>query len=192
MIYTLYKTTNVKNKKIYVGVHSTEDVFFGTDKWKDPYVGSGNLIWKALKKYGRENFIVEILGYFPDSESAYKAEGDLITENWLVLNKKKVYNITLGGKIPPKNGTLPPTQSGTKWINNGKYNKRVSKNVVLDGWMDGRLFQFSDEEIERRRDRLTKRNIENNPMSNNIIKMKMTQTVKDQYKNGRKSHNARS
>lgn len=165
MIYTLYKTTNLKNKKFYIGVHTTEDEFFGTDKWKDPYVGSGNAIWNALKKYGRDSFKVEILEYFPDEKSAYDAEAKLVTEKWLTENTKKVYNINVGG-------SSPPTQSKTKWINNGVINKRAANVAPIEGWFVGRLFQFSDEELNRRREKLRKSNLINNPMKNpnNVIK----------------------
>lgn len=190
MIHVLYKSTNLKNRKYYVGVHSTEDSNFGTEKWMDPYIGSGLLIWKALRKHGREYFKVEVLAYFPDRASAFSAERDYVTAEWLNENQKRVYNINVGGSQPPKNDVPPPTQKGTRWINNGKYNKRCHKDMELpEGWIEGRLFKFTDEEITKRRNRLRKRNIENNPMANTIIRSKMTETVKNQYRNGRKPHN---
>ena len=48
----IYKTTNLINGKIYVGKHHTD---------QDNYLGSGNLIQLAIKKYGKENFIRETL-----------------------------------------------------------------------------------------------------------------------------------
>jgi hypothetical protein len=181
MIHTLYKTTNLKNNRFYVGVHSTEDEKFGTEEWKDPYVGSGNAIWNALKKYGREIFVVEILGYYPDANSAYQAEGELVTKEWLEENKK-AYNITPGGG-------RPPVSTNTKWINNGKINKRVANNAPIEGWFIGRLFRFSDEEIEKRTARIMELNLNNNPMKNPESKAKMIKTICDQYVNGRKSKN---
>lgn len=50
----VYKTTNVLNGKIYIGVHSTDDL-------NDGYMGSGKAISTAIKKYGEENFTTEIL-----------------------------------------------------------------------------------------------------------------------------------
>jgi group I intron endonuclease len=50
----IYKTTNLLNGKIYVGQH------YGKRK---NYIGSGKLLKEAVKKYGRENFINEILEY---------------------------------------------------------------------------------------------------------------------------------
>ena len=181
MIHTLYKTTNKINSRFYIGVHSTEDEKFGTSEWKDPYVGSGNVIWDALKKYGRDSFEVEILGYFPDEKSAYEAEKNLISEIFLKENPE-CYNINVGGSNPPK-------ANGTKWINNGILNKRAANIAPIEGWYLGRLFTFSEEELSKRKANRIKMNLENNPMSNNLSRIKMTETVKNQYKSGRKPHN---
>lgn len=102
MIHTLYKTTNLVNKKFYLGVHTTEDIAFGCDNWEDPYVGSGHNIWAALKKYGRDKFQVEIVAYFDEEDYAYDAEKDIVTEEWLTTNKGVCYNINVGGNKPPK------------------------------------------------------------------------------------------
>lgn len=48
----IYKTTCLINNKVYIGQHSGID---------ENYFGSGNLIIKAIKKYGKENFIRETL-----------------------------------------------------------------------------------------------------------------------------------
>ena len=46
-IMIIYKTTNLVNGKIYIGKDS---------KNNPNYLGSGNLLKKALIKYGKENF----------------------------------------------------------------------------------------------------------------------------------------
>lgn len=48
----IYKTTDLINGKIYVGQDS---------KYKETYLGSGSLIYRSIRKYGRENFKKEIL-----------------------------------------------------------------------------------------------------------------------------------
>lgn len=58
MIYALiYKTTNLVNKKIYIGQHYVQDQR-SLDRW---YIGSGVLILKAIDKYGKENFKRDII-----------------------------------------------------------------------------------------------------------------------------------
>lgn len=46
--YIIYETLNLVNLKIYVGQHNTSA--------SDGYLGTGTLILKAIKKYGRKNF----------------------------------------------------------------------------------------------------------------------------------------
>jgi len=60
----VYVTTNIVNGKQYVGDHSTNDL-------NDEYLGSGNLIRHAIKKYKRENFKRKILKLFETKQEAF-------------------------------------------------------------------------------------------------------------------------
>ena len=53
MIGFIYKTTCLINNKIYIGKHEGRE--------DDGYIGSGKLLQRAVKKYGKENFCREIL-----------------------------------------------------------------------------------------------------------------------------------
>ncbi len=87
MIYYLYKTVNQINNKEYIGVHHGE--------LNDRYMGSGVLLKKAIKKYGRENFRKEILETFEEREKAFEREREIVTEDYVSMNH--TYNVASGG-----------------------------------------------------------------------------------------------
>ena len=86
-IYYVYKVTNLKNNRIYVGVH------YGYPD--DAYLGSGTVICEAIKKYGRENFKKEVLIETPDYDTAYDIESILVDEDF--ISRPDVYNVRVGG-----------------------------------------------------------------------------------------------
>lgn len=90
----VYLTTNIINGKQYVGDHSTDDI--DSPKSKN-YLGSGVLIKKKIKQYGKTNFKKEILEFFSDKEKAHNSqEKYIIKHNTLVPH---------GYNISPKGGT---------------------------------------------------------------------------------------
>jgi hypothetical protein len=88
MYYTIYKTTNLINKKIYIGLHSTNDI-------DDSYLGSGVFLKKAIRKYGYKNFKKEILFVFDNKQDMIKKEKELVTEEFCL--RKDNYNMVKGG-----------------------------------------------------------------------------------------------
>lgn len=84
----IYKTTNLLNGKYYYGAHSTENE-------NDNYLGSGVALDKAIKKYGKENFIREIIQYCDTIQELYDLEKKVIQEH---LGEKNCYNMKPGGK----------------------------------------------------------------------------------------------
>lgn len=106
MNYIVYKTTNIINGKIYIGVHRTNPDIF------DGYIGCG--ITKtdskktrlkgfpaAVRKYGYTNFKRETLFVFPDTEegmlAAYNKEAELVTVDFIKSGIS--YNLVQGGKF---------------------------------------------------------------------------------------------
>jgi len=85
----LYKTTNLVNGKYYYGMHSTNNL-------KDGYLGSGKYLWYAIKKYGKENFYIEILKFFETREALIEAEKKLVTV--VEVNNSNCMNLKPGGK----------------------------------------------------------------------------------------------
>lgn len=86
--HLVYKLTNLKNRKIYIGKYS--------GKQFDYYYGSGVVIAKAMKKYGKENFKKEILFEFRTEQEAWDKETELVTKEF--IKKNKTYNLTVGGR----------------------------------------------------------------------------------------------
>lgn len=93
MFHYIYKITNNINKKFYIGVRSSLD-----KPSDDYYMGSGQLLWLAYQKYGKENFTKEILSEFSSRDEADLEEEKLVNHE-LVMNPNS-YNIALGGKYP--------------------------------------------------------------------------------------------
>ena len=89
-MFIVYKTTNLINGKIYIGVHDNNGEGF------DGYLGSGLLMLKAIKRHGRENFVRETLHSCEDIETAFLLESELVTEEF--IERKNTYNLCTGGK----------------------------------------------------------------------------------------------
>lgn len=91
-IYThhiIYQTTNLVNNKIYIGVHSTNDL-------DDGYMGSGHLIKRAIEKHGINNFSREILYMFDTPAQAYSKEKEIVNESF--ITNSNTYNMCVGGR----------------------------------------------------------------------------------------------
>jgi integrase len=89
IFYIIYKTTNLLNGKYYIGKHKCSSL-------DDGYLGSGTILNKAIKKYGKENFKRETLFTFDNDDDMNNKEKELITEE--MINDPMVYNIHPGGR----------------------------------------------------------------------------------------------
>lgn len=89
MKYTIYKTTNLINGKIYIGKHQTTDP-------NDDYLGSGKHLTRAIQKYGRDNFVKEVLHIFETEEEMNAKEAELVTADFVKENTN--YNMCPGGQ----------------------------------------------------------------------------------------------
>jgi len=88
MFYTVYKTTNLINGKIYVGLHVTSNL-------EDDYLGSGSQLKSAIKKYGKENFKREYIKICNSPEEMYELEADIVNEDF--VKRPDTYNMKTGG-----------------------------------------------------------------------------------------------
>lgn len=85
----IYLTTNIINKRMYIGKHKSS-------KYDKSYYGSGKLILQDIDKYGIENFSNEIL-----FEASSKEELDEKEKYYIAVYREvygeNLYNIALGG-----------------------------------------------------------------------------------------------
>jgi Zn-finger domain-containing protein len=132
----IYKTTNLKNGKFYVGMHST-------NKLDDGYLGSGTRLRRSIRKNGKENFKLEILEFFSDRSSLVEREKQLVNES--LLKDPMCMNMCVGGE----GGfiSVDGYKKGAKRMNeivwaNPEYRKKKSEwksehNIKL--WKEGKL-----------------------------------------------------
>lgn len=90
--YIVYKTTNLINNKIYIGVHGQD---LPPNEF-DGYLGSGKVLLNSVLKYGKENFIRETLFFYKKEMEAYRKEESLVTLDFTL--KETNYNMIPGGK----------------------------------------------------------------------------------------------
>lgn len=86
-MFYIYKVINTINNRYYIGVHQTSDPY-------DSYYGSGPVIKSAIEKYGKENFIKEILFETADRDEAYSKEYELVVT---IYDDPLSYNMKSGG-----------------------------------------------------------------------------------------------
>ena len=121
----IYKTTNLKNGKFYVGMHSSDNL-------NDGYLGSGTRLRRSIRKNGKENFKIEILEFFPNRLSLSLREKELVNEN--LLKDPMCMNLKPGGF-----GGFVNHQHRKRFIESAKKNlikgsPEVQKLLMNDEW----------------------------------------------------------
>ena len=75
-IHYVYKITNLKNNKIYIGVRTHPN------PEQDPYMSSSTIIAKLIQIEGIENFKKEVLHTYPTRQEAEHKEKEYLTEEF--------------------------------------------------------------------------------------------------------------
>lgn len=112
----IYVTTNLINGKKYIGQHKrSQDINNPDDSW---YLGSGFILWKAIEKYGIENFSRTIICECNSSEELNEKE-DYFIRKYNAVEDPNYYNMSQGAvpRLSGENhwlykkhgGHLPPT-----------------------------------------------------------------------------------
>ena len=158
----IYKTTNLINGKVYIGKSEKE---FTTE-----YLGSGVLLAKAINKYGKENFKVELIEECDTPDTLNDREKFWIAEHM----GDNCYNIAEGGTGGNTLGNHPNKKAHYESISkkisetlkghtvSDKQRKKQSKSHT--GWFN----RLSEDE-------------------QNAFRVKLSTKMKDVYKDGHPS-----
>jgi len=165
----IYKTTNTINNKIYIGQDKNNN---------QKYLGSGNLIKSAIKKYGKKNFIKEILCVCNTMIELNNKERFYI-KKYNSIKKEIGYNIAIGGT----NGVMlnrkhsDKTKEKMRMSSLGrKKSKEHCKNIGLS--KKGRI--ISDEERKKRSEDSPLKGIKRGPLSIEV-KQKISNSKKGKF-----------
>jgi hypothetical protein len=112
----LYKTINLLNGMFYIGIHSTNNL-------NDSYLGSGKRLKYSIKKYGKENFNLQILEFFDNRDLLVEKEKDLVNNE--LLQNPNCLNLRPGGE----GGFISEEQQKQRAISaNKKHNQLLKTN----------------------------------------------------------------
>jgi len=89
-MYYIYKTTNLVNNKIYIGIHKSDNIK------NDNYIGSGKELKRAIDAFGEDNFKRQILFEYNNKKVAYKMEAKIVDEEF--VQRTDTYNMATGGE----------------------------------------------------------------------------------------------
>ena len=120
MLYTIYQVTNKLNGKIYIGKHQTTNP-------NDGYYGSGKFVKAAIKKYGKENFVKEVLFVFKTEAEMNDKEKELITEEF--ISRSDTYNAGIGGEGGPHFKGKKHSQELKEMFRTEEFRSKVSGGV---------------------------------------------------------------
>lgn len=108
----IYKTTNLKTGKFYVGIHSTNNL-------NDGYLGSGTRLRRSIRRNGKENFKIEHLQFFDNRTDLVNREKELVNEE--LLKDAVCMNLKPGGT-----GGFNNKEHEERFKNASKYSYKIA------------------------------------------------------------------
>ena len=90
-IHYVYKITNLKNNKVYIGVRTHPN------PEQDTYMSSSNIIAKLIEIEGIENFKKEVLHVYSTRQEAEQKEKKYLTEEF--CNDSNTYNVNSNSSL---------------------------------------------------------------------------------------------
>lgn len=168
-IYTIYRSTNIINNKVYIGFDSAWPKRKQDHKSSSKY-DDNNKFYNAIRKYGWDNFVWEILYQSMDylhtlnvMEPSFINEYDSLANGyntdiggigghlgatWWNNGTKNALSIIKPG-LDYVGGRLPfNTVKGTVWWNNG-VDSKMSAHSPGQNWVLGRLISDKYQEKQR-------------------------------------------
>ena len=124
MTKAIYKITNRINGKIYIGQSIHPEQRFLEHCYKEENYKS--LIHDAIKKYGKNNFDFEILGWFDDYN-----EKEKYYINFYSSLVPYGYNILQGGETPPVGANSKITKEIAEQIQQDCLNLNMSRKQII-------------------------------------------------------------
>ena len=121
MAFYIYKTTNSKNGKYYIGAHCGE--------LDDDYLGSGTGLIRAINKWGRQAFTKEILCVCTNEAAMYFMEAIYVNEE--EVSNRQCYNMKPGGRGGFSKDTIKAGCEAARIANTGR--KRTKHWVSYSG-----------------------------------------------------------
>ena len=134
----IYITTNLINGKRYIGQHKA-DKFEG-----NRYIGSGAILEKAIRKYGKDNFKVEVLCECESAIELSNMEAFYIAK-YDASNNTNFYNILPSDYSHNETSRhyISEKIKNKRWVNNGIVNRYIEKGqldgLLQEGWKRGKL-----------------------------------------------------
>lgn len=102
-MFYLYRITNLLNDKVYIGQSNKEKERWRQHKYFARQEAPVQYIHKAMKKYGVENFVYEVIAMCKNQKDADETETMLIKQ-YDSRNKNFGYNVAPGGDAPWNRG----------------------------------------------------------------------------------------
>lgn len=87
----VYRTKNSETGRAYIGQHKSK-------KLNSNYLGSGKLITRSIKKYGKNIFKLEVLAFARSKKEIDQIEKEYIALHRVLMGKYEVYNVSDGGE----------------------------------------------------------------------------------------------
>ena len=142
----VYKTTNILTNKIYIGQKKSTEFLY------EKYLGSGVCLKNAVKKYGKENFKVELI-----CECSSKEELDAKEIYYIDYYKSRDnsigYNIATGGAFGDSGyhkGMCGKHQSEKQKLAASKANSYVRNEEIRKNFSDARKKSWQNSEYREK------------------------------------------